>query len=181
MARPQASGRTRKSRWSDGGVLARTSRFGDEASRGRDPGSLRPACQRRSITDRGVTLWELTPWDYILLCDHEMSMLRHCSRPALIRSAGSICGNSATATSRRVPHRGRPGLGSPSLHGTAAGWDQYRWRPCRVGLRRHGHAEQFQAPRQLLLTVEHVHEWGRYERASSAIRSADPDDPTDAR
>ena len=70
----------------------------------------------------------------------------------------------------RATSRGRHGLGSPSLHGSAAGWDRVS-AGAVSGCGRHGHAEQFQAPRQLLLAVEPVHDSGRYERASCPRRS----------
>src|SRR5512143_1822047 len=114
MARPRASGTAGRGLWPDPAVLVETGRRGYEIGRGRDPGSPRPACRGRSLTDRGVTSWEHRPWRYVLLWDHELSRIRRGSSPAVIPAARDIGGNSATTTIRPAPHRGQTRVGVTS-------------------------------------------------------------------
>ena len=55
---------------------------------------------------------------HVLLCDHELSKVRHGSRPAVIPAAGGSGGNSATTTIRPAPHRGQTRVGVTVASGT---------------------------------------------------------------
>jgi hypothetical protein len=118
LNRPTPASRTAgRGLWRDGALRAGMWRRGEAVDRSRDPGSPHPACPGRSLTDQGVTSWEHRPWRYVLLCDHELSRIRHGSSPAVIHSARDIGGNSATTTIRPAPHRGQTRVGV-----TAASW-----------------------------------------------------------
>src|ERR1700737_4253051 len=111
MARPHASGTAGRGLWRDEALRAGMWRRGDAVDQSRDPGSPHPPCPGRSLTDQGATSWGHRPWRYVLLCDHELSRVRHGSRPAVIHSARYIGGNSSIPTSRPTPHRGHTRVG----------------------------------------------------------------------